>query len=396
MKNIVLPHFFKRFLAAFMDAALCFFLFALLYYVVTPPVRNWIFHYNDLTDEIYDYRVGSHLHVVVNDTTIIEVKDYTDEVNESNRDSIRYLGDLYEGGNVDTNYVLSHLQYYFCNFLTGENIEIPAVADPNSFDIDGSHLRNKYYNETTTVGEKSGLPKDIYTVSFVKDTILEGKDYLEVAEDGILRIKEGTKVDNIKSFIKEKIDDSTLNLYSQRCYLDPYSKREILSLVSVFVSYGIAFSFVYLLFPMVLRNGMTLGKLSTGLCLVNKLGYKVTRPQVLLRFICFFVEISLFTFIIGIHWFTSMATLGVGIVALLIATLISKQKRSLHDFLAGTMVIDHNKSVFFKDANDEAMYEEDMNKHLKEYSEGPIIDAHVIQVGGKVIEKEEKETVDKE
>ena len=396
MKNIVIPNFFKRIGAAFMDASLFGAIFIILYLAVSPLVMNGVFHYYDITDQIYDYEVFSHLFVDDKNDALTEVKDFTDEINESNL-SYSYIGNLYTDKRVDANYVISHIEYYYVHYLTGENIELPTNVTTKTYDVDKDHMRNPNFNEAITVNELSGLPKDIYTVNFVKEVIFENKDYLTINEEGHIVLVENADQDNIRSFISSKINETGNHLVNSTYFSKLSNKRNILNYANIFACYIPPFLFVYLLFPLIFKNGQTLGKLSLGLCLVNKEGYKVTRPQVLLRFICFFVEITLFTFILSIHWLYSLATLGVGIVALMIATLISKKNRSLHDFLAGTIVIDYKKSTFFKNANEEAMYIEDMNKHLEDYSSSPIVDSKVIQIGSKVIdENEPKESVDKE
>ncbi len=410
MKNIEQPHFMRRFLAAFMDGLLFIFLFSMIHFVVTPPIRNKITHYVDLEAETNNYQVFSHLYVYYDGEKVIEVKDFKDDVNEAAADHFHFINDLYVGYGgrddiIDTNYVLSHIEYFYCNFITGQNIEIPeAVGTVSESYLDEHHFRNKYYD--SVLDDEGHKAKDIYNVQYVYKEVFKECEYFEINSENHIVKKEGVEENTCKDYFNEGIKTSLFtsnariegvrsHLQSLKCYKEAYNRWGLIRTLSIIIAYVFSICVVYLLFPMIFRNGATLGKLTTGICLVNKLGYKVTRPQVLLRFLAFALEISFFSFIIGIQLFTSVLTLSVGVAILMIATLISKEKKAPHDYLAGTLVVDYKKSTFFKNANEEAEYEADMNKHLEQYKDAEVVDAHVIQIGSKVIDEEENKTIDK-
>ena len=94
-------------------------------------------------------------------------------------------------------------------------------------------------------------------------------------------------------------------------------------------------------------------------------------------------------FIVGIG-LTSLATLGIGILILLIATLISKDKRAPHDYAAMTIVIDEQKSVWFDSAEEEIKYADELEAKMAKYKNTKIIDKKVIQVGSTIIDEDVK------
>ena len=99
--------------------------------------------------------------------------------------------------------------------------------------------------------------------------------------------------------------------------------------------------------------------------------------------------LSFSAFVVGIG-LTSLATLGIGILILLLCTLISKQKRAPHDYAAMTIVVDTPKSVWFESPEEEIKYAEELEEKMAKYKNTQIIDKKVIQVGSTIIDEEVK------
>ncbi len=125
----------------------------------------------------------------------------------------------------------------------------------------------------------------------------------------------------------------------------------------------------YFVMPIIFKNGKTVGKLVMGIALVNKLGYDVSIPQIILRF--FFPMVL----IIGLLIIGGTAfAMGVGLYVLVsYATVIfTKDHKALHDYLAGTVAIDAKKSVWFKNATQEAEYTAKINAMKQLEIEQPV------------------------
>ena len=117
--------------------------------------------------------------------------------------------------------------------------------------------------------------------------------------------------------------------------------------------------------PLILKNGATLGKLIFHLGLVNNLGYRVSKLQVVLRFGFMFLIIEVFycifnfilggalLWLLGILTFLALASYGLAI--------FTKEHKAIHDFIAGTIVVDVVHSEIYKDATQEAKVKEEIN-----------------------------------
>jgi uncharacterized RDD family membrane protein YckC len=111
--------------------------------------------------------------------------------------------------------------------------------------------------------------------------------------------------------------------------------------------------------PLIFKNGKTVGKLVMGIGLVNKLGYDISIPQLIMRFF-FPMVVTTGLLIIGGTAFA----IGMGLFVLVSYALVifTKEHKAIHDYLAGTVAIDAKRSVWFKNANQEAEYTEKINQ----------------------------------
>ena len=119
----------------------------------------------------------------------------------------------------------------------------------------------------------------------------------------------------------------------------------------------------YLIIPLALKNGKTLGKLMFKAAVVNNLGYQVTPWQMCLR--------SLFplVFIIASYLLGMITSMFLFYVLMLVVVIVSysttvftKKHKAIHDYIAGTMVIDSEKSTWFKNAQEEEAYQAELAK----------------------------------
>lgn len=118
----------------------------------------------------------------------------------------------------------------------------------------------------------------------------------------------------------------------------------------------------YLIIPLCLKNGKTLGKLFFKSVVVNNFGYEITPWQMCLR--------SLFplAFIVVMYLIGMLVSMVIFYIVVLFVILISysltiftKKHKSIHDYVAGTIVIDSEKSTWFKNATAESEYQSTLN-----------------------------------
>ena len=103
----------------------------------------------------------------------------------------------------------------------------------------------------------------------------------------------------------------------------------------------------FLIVPLFFKNGETLGKLMFKLCLANKLGYKYSKIQLIPRYLLFVAVVVVLYFVVGIN----LISLGILTFIALISytlTIFTKDHKAIHDYVAGTLVVDKVKSEIYK------------------------------------------------
>lgn len=116
----------------------------------------------------------------------------------------------------------------------------------------------------------------------------------------------------------------------------------------------------FFIIPLIAKNGETLGKRMFHLCLANKLGYRYRRIQLIPRFLFPLVVVAVLYFILGINiYFLGAVTLFA--LASYCLSIFTKKHTSIHDYIAGTIVVDKTHSEIFLDA-----VEEDKFRHRVE------------------------------
>ena len=130
---------------------------------------------------------------------------------------------------------------------------------------------------------------------------------------------------------------------------------------------AIIFTFMifYFVIPLFFKNGETIGKKVMHICLVNKLGYQYKRIQLLPRVLFPTLLTIIIVFFAG---FSIWAFAGVSAVILIsfLFVIFTKDNKAIHDFFAGTLVIDAKQSTWFKDINEEENAEKDVADYVEQ------------------------------
>lgn len=112
--------------------------------------------------------------------------------------------------------------------------------------------------------------------------------------------------------------------------------------------------------PMIFKNGETLGKLVFHLCLTNKLGYRISRLQIIPRYLFMMVIIVALYFIIGLNlWLLGVVTFLA--LASYTLSIFTKDHKAIHDYIAGTIVVDKVHSEIYQDARHEDKVKTEIN-----------------------------------
>lgn len=388
----------KRLGAAILDGLVAIFLWLFLAMIVMTPIANAGLGYSANMNLGYQYQIASHLYVYQQqddngDISIVEVKDMTEKV-DANKES--QISSLTKQTNLEPAYLLSHLYYYYSSFLTGENVELPNPTSSKTYDMVEDHFVSPDYLDN--VVDTQLKPAEYYTVKWFNNEILsvsdKGADYFDNTDENVLAtIKEGVDADKAVTFLNSLISNAQGDLYYRDYYVKINNTIKWNQAFIIIPPYISVMGILYLLIPMLSKNGETIGKKFCHLAVISKDGYSAKKRQILFRFFVFFVEISLSLFAIGVN-FTSIATLGVGVFILLMATLISKSHRAPHDYAALTLEIDAQKSVWFDSPEIEQRHIDELEAKMERYKSSKVENKNIIQIGGKIIDEDLKKQVE--
>ncbi|MCR5505705.1 MAG: RDD family protein [Bacilli bacterium] len=142
--------------------------------------------------------------------------------------------------------------------------------------------------------------------------------------------------------------------------------------------FAISMLIFFFAIPMFMKNGETLGKLFFHLGLVNKLGYTINKSQIVIRFFMMTLIVVAIVLIFGINIYTlgAITVLALGSYGFAV---FGKDHKALHDFAAGTIVIDKRKSTIFKNVNEMEQFEKEVNAVKPiDYSKGDVSDTNIL------------------
>lgn len=145
-----------------------------------------------------------------------------------------------------------------------------------------------------------------------------------------------------------------------------YAYNMMISLTLVIISLGILLAVVVWEFviPLRLGNGQTLGKKIFGLCLVRNDGVKLNNMQLFARSILgkYAIEIMVPVLIVLMIFWGTMGVAGTAVLGALtigqaLCLLLSRTHSAIHDFLAGTVVVDFASQTIFRTTEDLIAYQ---------------------------------------
>lgn len=253
----------------------------------------------------------------------------------------------------------------FCSITISDNNEIKDRL----WYFYGTYLPNIDPEEKVTVNGNEFTKSEYFTIEWFNKEILDidgtGEKYFEVSEDEI-----STKVANIKpdylesdkkvyvnTFLKHALTDKAnfdfMRISSIKKMTNDYQfLNSVGEVLSGIVSVGIT----YIVFPLIFKNGVTLGKKVFGLCLADNEGYRFKNKYLFMRIMP--TVVVLLSFLIPI-WNNIAILVLVPFTILLVSfalTMASPKKSSLHDFTARTIVINARTSILFNNIADEEEY----------------------------------------
>ncbi len=351
--TILAPHS-SRIGAAIVDASITLaFVLALFYGCFNLVFSNAI---NPLLEQELNYQLASHLCYFDESKSQVAVYSTNDDYS------------VYE----------TPVTYYYLSYLTGEFSSLPEGKS-----VDDLAAPN-YKEEITLDNGEKVLAKDYYTIEWYNKNILEIDD--TNAEEGktttlfkyardeegnidksVLGVPKSERFNSDKNVV-EKIDNTMLatfyaskytsaynHLINQSFYLEVSIPRTFLQSTSLTLAIVLGGLINYLIIPLFLKGGATLGKKLFKLGLANYQGYAIKKYQIILRFIPYLLT-SASLLIVTSGMFVVFSLVAV-VVLVSFATMMASPKRSaLHDYIARTLVIDMKGSIIFVNSLEEEKY----------------------------------------
>lgn len=390
----------RRLFSSIMDAVIFVFVAMLLYLFAFTPIAKVGMNYEGNQVLATQYEIASHLYVYqqVDDDynfNIIEVKDFTEKLDGSREGRVSPIAQL----NIeDYKFYLSHVYYYYTSYLTGKNIELPNDTETRKYDPIKDNFVAPNYDKV--IEGKNCYPIEYYTDDWFSENILKiGKDDSLFIRDTSkpnfldqISVKEGITETDATKELRRCAGNANSHLFDSSYFSDINNSIKWTQIFIIGMSVGISYAIFYVAVPLFYKNGETFAKKFNKLSLVSASGYQVKKRQIVFRQIVLFVELGLSACIIGIG-LTSLATLGVGIVILLLCTLLSKTHRAPHDYAAYTLLVDAPKSVWFDSPEAEQKAAKDLDDKMAKYKNKKIIDKKVIQIGDEIISEEFKQEI---
>lgn len=134
--------------------------------------------------------------------------------------------------------------------------------------------------------------------------------------------------------LMNKYDDNIINLaYKVNRY----------NVITISISLFVSITLLYLVIPLIFKDGETLGKKLMGIGIVNlKNGFRIKLSQKIIRFLSFLIfEVIL-----------SILLLAIPLIISISMMFFSKNNMALHDQLAATLCIDKKISLVYKDIDE--------------------------------------------
>ena len=385
----------KRLFAGIMDGVVFLFTFFALALWVFTPIADHGLGYGKTYDEGQTYQLASHLYLPqkMNDdgkVVVVEIKDSTGKYEDYT------VTTLYNSSSNEPSLYINRIYYYYHNFKTNTDIELPQNRE---YDPLVDHFASPDYNK-----EINGvLPVNLYTNEWFNNNILYLNEestyfYLDTQESDYLasiKVKENKNIDDVISYLKNAAYNATSDFYYSDFYQVIEKRVENMQYFIFFIPFALAYGVYFILMPLVMKAGETLGKKSMNIAVISMDGYAAKKRQILFREILLFIVIGLLGISVGIG-LTSLAVISLGVVVLFILTLIPKNKRSIFDYAAYTIVIDAIRSTWFKNEEDERRHQAEIEANMAKYKKYVPDNPNVIQIGSTIVDEKLKKEIEQE
>lgn len=337
MKCIVLAKMGRRIFAAIIDFLITLGVALALFFALIMPLTIDEDTYNANTFSMNEIKIASRVYVntatedVLVPELIIDV--VTSKLSSVNDDKIISHFNSFDYKETKISVIDSLVRFY---------IEPPTYKGENIFNLRSASLD----------AVKSDLFKVGSSISNIKDVTLNNET--NMYEISLIDVdKKVTTVDFISSLIKPdnietttSVSEMVINCSTYKT-LDEENRNMMLFTIVMIIPalFGSSLIF-YFLIPICSKNGETIGKYLLGLGVLSADGYVLKRYYHIPRFLSLFI----------IEMAGGILSFGGLFLISYILFCFNKKRRSIHDFVGNSVVIDKKASVWFVDKDQEYKY----------------------------------------
>ncbi len=142
---------------------------------------------------------------------------------------------------------------------------------------------------------------------------------------------------------QEKYDNASATFKNDSLAMEISNKVTTISMIGTSVELFLAILPNYLLFPLLFKNGQTLGKKIMKIAITDKNGCKLRFHLLLMRNV---VGLFLFDLLVS-YLCIFIINIPLVILVSIAMALFSKEKRTIHDLIANTYVVDEELSIIY-------------------------------------------------
>lgn len=319
MKRIQIASIGKRIVAALIDLALISGLTCLFYYCVFYKIAASIHHFDEIQENVNQEFINSGLYA------------------KNEKGEIVSYTILHPDASVDE--IHDVVKNFYVDYLNKNTEHDEKTYTPYWFGVYVLHLPDSraLYENLPTYEEDQRL---------YKWSNYQAAQYV---------VKDDAKAEDLQDFWRLSFGTATVALTNSPKIASQANVVTWANVRAIIYASIVGTIIPFLIVPVCLKNGKSIGKLCMGLVVLTDEGYEYKRWKHIIRYIAFYL----------IEAFGGVVTIGLTLLFSSCLVLFSKKRRALHDFIAFSVVADEKQSLFFKDEDEELMYKEKQESLLQ-------------------------------
>ena len=211
-------------------------------------------------------------------------------------------------------------------------------------------FKDLYIFYTTGLNEFYGGQVTFDYDSYCETILKVGKEDSNIAsfneEDYTITLIDDSKASHAIDYFLGQYEDAAETVYTSTKIKENTntSNQMVINVLLLIIPVVAGFSFIFDgLVPFFAPYGQTIGKFITHLIVLTSQGHKVPKIKQLLRWLVYFLELAF-----------GVVTFGGGILIPYTMFLFTKKRQAIHDYAAGTVVADGDRSIFYDNPVEEA------------------------------------------